>query len=394
MRCLLAVWVCGVLGLGCHGTAAEPVELENEPVDEQSDATLPLTAREPENCASLLPGPLGPPTGTLDALDPDESVTVRVDGAGNLLFAFHNFVTDSFRLELRRMDGSLVTSIFHLPPQRFLIDQNEGFHLLGPRSETDPTVGLHVLTAAGTLIPKPQTFTGLLDAVPQGGNGTLISRGLKISSTRWRVEAFVFEEDGDLSAGPIFIANGTGASPPSAIIGSSDPDSALILFDSSAVQDGTGWSARWLKPSGLAVGMHFEVAENLTSAPFLRLIPLLNGELGLRAGEAWLGRFRPFQKQLLLAAPWLAMRPEFEVVPIGTGRGLGQFLPGGDFACTNFMVVRTPTGAVCGEVVVPTPPPPCHNATVRMTRVGTLLQFAPFLSEPGTRIRWWTGLLD
>jgi hypothetical protein len=394
MRCLLAVWVSGVLSLGCQVAAEEPGELENELADEQGDATLPLTAMEPGSCSSLLPGPLGPPTGTLDSLDPDESVTVRVDGAGNLLFAFRNVVTDGFRLELRRMDGSLVTSIFSLPPQQFLIDQNEGFHLLGPRSDTDPTVVLHVLTTAGTLIPKPHTFTGVLHAVPRGGNGTLLSRSLKISTSRWRVEAFVLEEDGDLSAGPIFIANGPGTSPPSAIIGSSDPDSALVLFDSSATQDGSRWAARWLKPSGLAVGMRFEVAANLPTAPFLRLIPLLNGELGLRSGEAWLGRFRPFQKELLLAAPWLAARPEYEAEPIGTGRGFGLFLPGGDFTCTNFVVVHKPSGAVCGEVVVPTPPTPCHGSTVRITRVGTLLQFAPFFSEPGTRIRWWTGLLD
>ncbi|QRK12378.1 hypothetical protein JQX13_21545 [Archangium violaceum] len=395
MRCLLAVGMFGVLGLGCHVTAAEAGAWEDDSQREQRDAMLPLTTRGTGNCTSLLPGPLGAPTGTLDVFDPDESVTVRVDGAGNLLFAFHNVVTESFRLELRRMDGSLVTSIFSLPPQHFLIDQSEGFHLLGPRSRTDPTVVLHVLTAAGTLIPKPLTFTGLLDAVPRDGNGTLISRSLKFSSTRWRVEAFVLDADGELSAGPIFIENGTGASPPPARIGSSDPESALILFDSSELQDGTRWSARWLKPSeGLAVGMPFEVAANLTSSPSPRLIPLLDGELGLRAGEVWLGRFRPFQKQLLLAAPWLAVQPGYEVAPIGTGRGYGLFSPGGDFACMNFLVVRTPTGEVCGEVVLPTPPPPCQESSIRVTRVGTLLQFAPFFSEPGSRIRWWSGLLD
>ncbi|MBJ6759798.1 hypothetical protein JGU66_03425 [Myxococcaceae bacterium JPH2] len=346
----------------------------------------------PAECKPLLPGPLGEPTGTLDATDPDDSVNVWVDGAGNVLAEYRNGWANSYRLDLLRPNGVLVARFMDLPPQSFVVEQAEGFHLIGAHSPADPSVVVRVLAADGTMTVRPETFTGVLDAAPWQGQGTLLARGVRISSTRWRAEVFTLDSTGAAVSGPLYLASGAGAGAASVHLGSGSAEAALVVFDPSEIQDGRQWWARWFKPGGVAVGAAFQVADHLSASADLQVVPLLRGELGLRAGSAWLGRFRPFDKSLLLAAPWLASQPQFDVGWVGSGTGFGLTSPDGNFACTPFIEVRTSTGATCGEVVVPPPSPPCHGARLRLTRTGTLVEFAPLATEPGLQIRWWTGL--
>lgn len=398
MRRMGAMLVCGVWCLALHVADAQAQSSGHAwPATEGERDERPRLPEEGLlSCAELLPGPLGPPSGTRTLVDTHESATVRVDGAGNLLFSFYNSVTESHRLELVRPDGSQVTSIYELPPPTFMIEQNQGFHLLGPRSDSDPTRVLHVLTSDGTLIPKPGSFEEVVDAVPQGGQGTVFLRTYRPSAARWRIETFVFDKNGEPSAAPLFIENGTGTNVPQARLGSSQAESALVLFDSSPTQNFRRWSARWFRPLGTAVGPTFVVADPLPYGA--QMSPLPNGELGLRFGGSWLGRLAPFYKELLLAPPWLAAQPQLQVSPIRQGQGLGLFPFDVSNSCKNYLIVHTRSGEYCGEVAVPPAEPPCRYSDVRLTRDGTLIQSALIQDaqpgqDPMVRIRWWSGLL-
>ncbi|RJS22595.1 hypothetical protein DRW03_14925 [Corallococcus sp. H22C18031201] len=336
---------------------------------------------------------MGEPTGTLESTDPDDSVNVWVDGAGNVLAEYRNGVANSYRLDLLRPNGVRVARFFDLPPQSHVVEQATGFHLMGALSSTDLTPVLRVLSADGKLTQRPETYSGVQDAVPWMGRGTLLVRVRPSSSNTRRVEAFSLDATGAPVSGPLFITGFSSTRATPVHLGSTSADAALVVFALSESDDHLQWGARWFKPGGVAVGESFEVAAHLSAWADVQVQPLLRGELGLRTQRAWLGRFRPFDKSLLLAPPWLASQPQLDVGWVGGGSGFGLTSPEGDFACTPFIEVRTAAGVDCGEVVVPPPSPPCHGAWLRLTRTGTLVEFAPLVTEPGLQIRWWTGLL-
>ncbi|WP_223644201.1 hypothetical protein [Corallococcus sp. EGB] len=319
---------------------------------------------------------------------------MEVDGEGNVLLEFANSVTESHRLELLGPSGGLVKTFYDLPRQWRLIAQDQGFHLLGPRSDSDPTRVLHVMTPNGTLIPKPVDLDRVTDVIPRGGQGSLLLRAYRPSEGRWRIDVLTLDREGEQSAAPLFIASGAGPYPPWADVASSQVDSALVLFDSSETHNGSQWSARWFRPGGTAVGPPFVVVEKMPSGSYFRMEPLLNGELGLRSGGAWVGRLTPFHKELRLAPPWLAVQPGFSVSPIRQGRGYGLVRSDSENGCKNFMVVHARSGERCGEVVLPPVEPPCQSSSLRLTRDGTLVQFVSLGGEFGAySLRWWTGLL-
>ncbi|WP_338869608.1 hypothetical protein [Myxococcus stipitatus] len=326
--------------------------------------------------------------------DSDENVKMVVDGEGNVLLERINSVTESRELELRGPSGGLVTTLYDFPRQWFLIAQDRGFHLLGPRSDSDPTRVLHVMTPNGTLIPKSVDLDRVTDVIPRGGQGTLLLRAYRPSEGRWRIDALTLDREGELSADPLFIASGAGPNPPGAHVASSQVDSALVFFDSSETHNASQWSARWFRPGGTAVGPPFVVVERMPRGSYFRMEPLQNGGLGLRSGDAWVGRFNPFHKELRLAPPWLAVQPKFRVSPIRQGRGYGLVSSTSDDDCRSYMVVHARSGERCGFVSVPAVEPPCRSSRLWLTGDGTLVQFASLGGEFGAYfLRWWTGLL-
>ncbi|QSQ17943.1 hypothetical protein [Myxococcus landrumensis] len=209
--------------------------------------------------------------------DSHETVDMVVDGEGNVLLEFFNSVTEGRRLELRGPSGGRVRTLYDFPRQWLLIAQDRGFHLLGPHSDSDPTMVLHVMTPHGTLIPKTVDLDRVTDVIPRSGQGALLLRAYRPSEGRWRIDVLTLDREGELSSDPLFIASGAGPYPPSAHMASSQVDSALVFFDSSETHNASQWSARWFRPEGTAVGPPFVVVEKMPSGSYFRMEPLLNG---------------------------------------------------------------------------------------------------------------------
>jgi hypothetical protein len=167
---------------------------------------------------------------------------------------------------------------------------------------------------------------------------------------------------------------------------------ALVLAQDSAFLD-----ASWLGAGGDAVAASDagERSEDVVGAGIehaMELAPLLDGALAVRSDGAFRRTYAPRATASGPLPEWLAERAASSVRVTRGGAGYAALPPAGEASpeCAQRIDLVSPSGRLCGRVILREDGGPCTTARVDQGPDGTVVQQSP---RDACTYRWWTGLL-
>lgn len=278
----------------------------------------------------------------------------------------------------------------------------DGWHALvasGPGAAAD----LVAFSPAGAerrrtaVTPDParfDAFRSTLAADPDGGS-VVIARATHLYGNHWSVvQAHRFDASGaprwpdgvpaggdDAAREPYF--HGGGASTRGEV---------LVVAQDSAFVDAT-----WLAGDGhgLAAGDRVEPSDEVAGPGLshaLELVPLLDGAIAVRSDGTFRTTFRHLETAASPLPAWLAERAAASLRLTRGAAGYAALPPAGEASpdCTQRIDLLSPSGRLCGRVVLREPGGACTTGAVDQGWDGTVVQQS---ARDACVYRWWPGLL-
>lgn len=415
MTSSLSAAACVILlsiALACDGGSRTPTtEFTPEPTPSPSPTPTPEPTPEPttvtfeqldslDECAGLVPSSArSPVTVVLDPIPGSVCDRGVSDGTGHVALAVRDGA-GRVEWETFATDGRALGTFSAWP----LEPEPSGWHALEVSSDRPYEVAHLTVSPDASSVnrtrlttdPGTSYFRAALCEDPLGGSVSDVA-GVDMSHNHFHsVPVARFDATGEVRCRTHVGVGSIGSEPLALACGVSNRGEALHVSSQGTGSLEVAWTdvACGIVATGYVEYSDFGPVERVT--PLLNgdwaLEPLLDGEIAVRVGKTWTSRFAHLGTTVQPAPPWLAEREGYTYRFTRGNRGYALFPPAGRSAptCTQEIELLSPSGRLCGRVVLHEDASGCSTGLADQGWDGTVVQQSG--KDPCT-YRWWPGLL-